>query len=78
MFECDGVSASLKEHESRDNCSLRPNLRNESNRSEESEKGVKSSAKKEKLLADIFLGREERMQILKSMAEKKNRRSRIS
>ena len=54
MFECDGVSASLKEHESRDNCSLRPNLRNESNRSEESEKGVKSSAKKKKNFWQTF------------------------
>ena len=34
MVEYDGVSAPLKEHESHDDCSLRQNLQNESNRSE--------------------------------------------
>ena len=78
VAEYDGVSASLKEHESRDDCSLRQNLQNESNRSEGSEKKRhKVVSQKEKLLADIFRGREERLQILKRMAEK-NRRSRIS
>ena len=38
VVECDGVSASPNEHESRDDCSLRQNLHNESNRSEESRK----------------------------------------
>jgi hypothetical protein len=38
VVEYDGVSASLKEHESRDDCSLRQNLKNESNCSEGSEK----------------------------------------
>jgi len=38
VVQYDGVSASLKEHESRDDCSLRQNLQNESNRSEGSEK----------------------------------------
>jgi len=61
----------LKEHESRDDYSLRQILQNESNRSEESEKKRhKVVSQKEKLLADIFLGREERLEILKRMAEK--------
>ena len=78
VVEYDGVSASLKEHESRDDCSLRQNLQNESSHSEGSEKKRrKVVSQKEKLLADIFRGREERWQILKRMAEK-NRRSRIS
>jgi len=38
VIEYDGVSSSLKAHESRDDCSLRQNLQNESNRSEGSEK----------------------------------------
>lgn len=71
MVEYDGVSLSLKEHESRDDCSLRQNLQNESHRSEGSEKKRrKVVSQKEKLLADIFHGREERLQILKRMAEK--------
>ena len=66
VVEYDGVSASLKEHESRDDCSLRQNLQNESNRSEGSEKKrYKVVSQKEKLLADLFRGREERLQILK-------------
>jgi len=78
VVEYEGVSASLKEHESRDDCSLRQNLQNESSHSEGSEKKRrKVVSQKEKLLADIFRGREERWQILKRMAEK-NRRSRIS
>ena len=76
MVEYDGVSASLKEHESRDDRSLRQNLQNESNRSEGSErKRRKVVGQKEKLLADIFRGREERFQILKRMAEKKEAES---
>ena len=71
VVEYDGVSASLKEHESRDDCSLRENLQNESSHSEGSEKKRrKVVSQKEKLLADIFRGREERLQILKRMAEK--------
>ena len=78
VVEYDRVSASLKEHESRDDCSLRQNLQNESNRSEGSgKKRRKVLSQKEKLLANIFRGREERLQILKRMAEK-NIRSRIS
>jgi len=78
VVQYDGVSASLKEHESREDCSLRQNLQNESSHSEGSEKKRrKVVSQKEKLLADIFRGREERWQILKRMAEK-NRRSRIS
>jgi len=78
VAEYDDVSASLKEHDSRDDCSLRQNLQNESNRSEGSEKKRrKVVSQKEKLLADISRGREERLQILKRMTEK-NRRSRIS
>ena len=38
VVEYDGVSASLKEHRSHEDCSLRQNLQNESNRSEGSEK----------------------------------------
>jgi len=54
------------------------NLQNESSHSEGSEKKRrKVVSQKGKLLADIFRGREERLQILKRMAEK-NRRSRIS
>ena len=50
----------LKEHESRDDYSLRQNLQNESNHSEESEKKRrKVVSQKEKLLADIFCGRDE-------------------
>ena len=61
VVEYDGVRISLREHESRDDCSLRQNLQNESNRSEGSEKKRrKVVSQKEKLLADIFLGREER------------------
>jgi len=67
VVQYDGVSASLKEHESCDDCSLRQNLQNESNCSEESRKVV---SQKEKLLAHIFRGHEERLQILKRMAEK--------
>jgi len=71
VVEYDGVSASLKEHESRDDCSLRQNLQNESNRSEGSgKKKHKVVSQKEKLLADIFHWREDRLQILKRMAEK--------
>jgi len=71
VVECDDVSSSLKEHESRDDCSLRQNLQNKSNRSEGSEKKRrKVVSQKEKLLADIFRGHEERLQILKRMAEK--------
>ena len=71
VVEYDGVRTSLRKHESRDDCSLRQNLQNESNRSEGSEKKRrKVVSQKEKLLADIFLGREERLQILKRMAEK--------
>ena len=71
VVEYDGVSASLKEHESRDECSLRQNLQNESNRSEGSEKKRrKVVSQNEKLLADIFHGREERLQILKRMTQK--------
>ena len=71
MVEYDGVSASLKEHESCDDCSLRQNLQNKSNHSEGSEKKrCKVVSQKEKLLADVFRGREERLQILKRMAEK--------
>jgi hypothetical protein len=78
VVDYDGVSASLKERDSRDDCSLGQNLQNESNRSEGSQKKRrKVVSQKEKLLADIFRGREERLQILKRMAEK-NRRSRIS
>ena len=66
-------------HESRDDCSLRQNLQNESNRSDGSEKKRREDvSQKEKLLADIFREGEEPLQILKRMAEKKNRRSRIS
>jgi len=71
VIEYDGVGSSLKERESRDDCNLRQNLQNESNRSEGSEKKRrKVVSQKEKLLADIFRGREERLQILKRMAEK--------
>ena len=71
VVEYDGVSASLKEHESHDDCNLRQNLQNESNSSEGSEKKRrKVVSQKEKLLADIFRGREERLQILKRMAGK--------
>ena len=71
MAEYGDVSASLKEHDSRDDCSWRQNLQNESNRSEGSEKKRrKVVSQKEKLLADISRGREERLQILKRMAEK--------
>ena len=78
VVEYEGVSASLKEHESRDDCSLRQNLQNESSHSEGSEKKRrKVVSQKEKLLADIFRGREERLHILKRMTEK-NRRNRIS
>ena len=49
----------------------RQNLQNESNHSEESgKKRRKVVSQKGKLLADIFHGREERLQILKRMAEK--------
>ena len=72
------VRASLREHEYRDDCSLGQNLQNESNRSEGSEKRRKDVSQEEKkLLADIFRGLEERLRILKRMAEK-YRRSRIS
>jgi len=58
VVEHDDVSSSLKEHESRDDCSSRQNLQNESNRSEGSEKKRrKVVSQKEKLLADIFCGR---------------------
>jgi len=58
VVEYDGVSGSLKEHESCDDCSLRKNLQNESNGSEGSEKKrCKVVSQKEKLLADIFSGR---------------------
>jgi hypothetical protein len=78
VVECDGVSASLKEHETHDDCSFRQNLQNESNRSEGSEtKRRKVVSQKEKLLADIFRGREERLQILKRMAELKKQNLRI-
>ena len=71
MVEYDGVSSSLKEHESRNVCSLRQNLQNESNLSEGTEKKRrKVVSQKEKLLAGIFRGHEERLQILKRMAEK--------
>ena len=71
VVKYDGVSASLKVHKSRDNCSLRQNLQNECNRSEGSEKKRrKVVSQKEKLMADIFTGHEERLQILKRMAEK--------
>ena len=60
VVEYDGVSSSLKEHKSRDYCSLRQNLQNESNRSEGAEKKRREVvSQKEKLLADIFRGREE-------------------
>ena len=50
---------------------MRQNLQNESNSSEGSErKRPKVVSQKEKLTADIFRGREERLQILKRMAEK--------
>jgi len=71
VVEYDGVSSSLKEHESRDDCILRQNLQNESNRSEGSEKKRRKIAIKKKLLTNIFSGRDERLQILKRMAEKK-------
>jgi len=59
-------------HESRDDCSLRQNLQNESNRSDGSEKKRREDvSQKEKLLADIFREGEEPLQILKRMAEKK-------
>jgi len=80
-FTKSALIASLTEHESKDDCSLRQNLQNESNRSEGSEKErceVVSHKKKKKPLADTFGGREERLQILKRMAGKKNRRRRIS
>ena len=71
MVEYDVV----QERESRDDCSLRQNPQNESNFSEESDKKRhKVVSQKEKLLADILRGREERLQILKRMAEKQKKK----
>ena len=70
-FTKSALIASLTEHESKDDCSLRQNLQNESNRSEGSEKKRRKIAIKKKLLTNIFSGRDERLQILKRMAEKK-------
>jgi hypothetical protein len=70
VVEYDGVSASLEEHESRDDCSLRQNLQNESNRSEGSEKKRrKVVSQKVKLLVDIFRGRND-CRFLKEWQEK--------
>ena len=73
MVQYDGVSASLKEHESREDCSLRQNLQNESSHSEGSEKEKKRKvvSQKEKLLADIFRGCED--QFLKEWQKKKQK-----
>ena len=72
VVEYDGVSASLKEHESRDDCSLRQNLQNECSRSEGSEKKRrKVVSQKEKLLAGIFSGCED--QFLKEWQKKKQK-----
>ena len=46
VIEYDGVGSSLKERESRDDCSLRQNLQNESNRSEGSEKKSRQPERK--------------------------------
>ena len=71
MVEYDGVSGSLKERESCDDCGLRQNLQIERNCSGGSEKKRREVvSQKEKLLADIFRGHEEQLQILKRMAEK--------
>jgi hypothetical protein len=78
VIEYDGVSPSLKEHEARDDCSLRQNLQNESNRSVGSEKKRrKVVSQKEKLLADIFRRREERLKILKKMKKKQKKQNLI-
>ena len=71
IVEDDGVNASLRRHESPDHCSLRQNLQNKTIWNERLEKkGHKVISQKGKLLAEICQGHEERLQILKRMAEK--------
>ena len=78
VVEYDDVSASLKEHESRDDCSLRQNLQNESNHSERSEKkDIKSSARKKNFWQTFSVDIRNNCKFLKEW-QKKNRRSRIS
>jgi len=73
VVEYDGVSALLKEHESRDDCSLRQNLQNESNRSEGSEKkDVKSSARKKNFWQTFSVGVSNDCRFLKEWQKKQN------
>ena len=71
IIENEGLNAFRKGHESTDDCSLRQNLQSEISGNEGQEKKRrKVVSQKEKLLVEISRGREERLKILKRMAEK--------
>jgi len=78
VVEYDGVSASLKEHESCGDCSLRQNLQNESNRSEGSEKKRhKVVARKKNFWQTFSMGMRNDCKFLKEWQKKQKKQNLI-